>query len=95
LAAAGSMGIPASAMISADQRAERQAVLAVLKWRTEQRQAAGLQFQGAASSDPVWMVPRWVENNYSSAAAGILEQLQSIESARRSNEKQQKSQLVH
>jgi hypothetical protein len=95
LATAGVMGIPAPDFPSADQRAERQAVLAVLKWRTEERQAAALQFQDAASKDPVWMVPRWVEDNYSSAAAETLEHLQSAESSRRSKEKQQTSQLVH
>ena len=95
LATAGAMGIQAQASPSADQRAERQAVLAVLKWRTEQRQAAALQFQEAASKDPVWMVRRWVENNYSSAAAETLEHLQSLESSRRSKEKQQTSQLLH
>lgn len=74
-----------------DERAERQAVLAVVKWKTEQRQSATSHFQSAALSNPAWMVPRWVENNYSVNTAGVIMKLQTIESARRLKEIQQSS----
>jgi len=71
-------------------RAERQALQAVLKWRTEDRQGAALQFEAAARTDPVWMVPGYVENNYSNAAASVIKQLQAGESARRLKEMQER-----
>ena len=63
--------------------AESHAAFAVLSIRVNQHAQAGEAFQSAASEDPVWMVPRWVQNNYSSSAATIIKQLQTEELARR------------
>jgi predicted Zn-dependent protease len=65
---------------------EREAIGAVLGWRTDQRDTARTDFQHAADADPVWMVAKWVENNYSAEAAAIIEKLQAEETARRKKE---------
>jgi predicted Zn-dependent protease len=85
----------ALANISAhNNRAERFAVLAVVDWQTGERDAAAAQFQSAAREDPVWMVPKWVENSYSSTAAGVIKQLQAAEAARRLKEAQERQRLA-
>jgi len=68
----------------------RQAAEAVIEWRTGRRDEAKNSFRLAAENDPAWMVPRWVENNYSPSVAGVVGQLQAIEIARRQKELQEK-----
>ncbi len=68
----------------------RKAVGAVIEWRTGRRDEAKNSFRDAAEGDPAWMVPRWVENNYSASVAGVVGQLQAIETARRQKEQQEK-----
>lgn len=63
--------------------AENEAASAVVEWHTEERDDAKRDFEAAAKDDPAWMVPRWVQNNYSSTTAGIIAQLQTSESQRR------------
>lgn len=62
---------------------EHYAVLALISVRTNDHSNANHQFQVAAGENPVWMVPRWVQNNYSNSAATIIKQLQTEELARR------------
>lgn len=68
---------------SSSRDAENQAVLAIISIRTSQHNEANIAFESAAGEDPVWMVPRWVENNYMKSTAAILKQLQTEELARR------------
>lgn len=70
--------------------AEYLAAQAVIQWRTGDTQDAKLRFQQAAHDDAVWMVPRWVQNNYSASAAGVIRQLQAQESARSLKEMQER-----
>jgi beta-barrel assembly-enhancing protease len=63
--------------------AEHHAALAVISIRTDQHDQANNAFQSAASEDPVWMVPRWIDNNFSKSTAAIIKQLQTEELARR------------
>jgi len=73
---------------SQEDGAEWRAASAVLDWRTDNHEAAERQFEIAAAGDPVWMHSQWVENNYSASAAGVIKQLEMIESARRLSETQ-------
>jgi tetratricopeptide (TPR) repeat protein len=66
--------------------AEHNAALAVISARTNQHSDANNQFRGAAQQDPVWMVLRWVQNNYSNSTAAVIKQLQTEELARRKKE---------
>jgi len=68
----------------------KQAAEAVIEWRTGRRDEAKNSFRLAAENDPAWMVPRWVESNYSPSVAGVVGQLQAIEVARRQKEQQEK-----
>jgi len=61
----------------------REAVTAVINWRTERRDQAKTAFQRAAEADPPWMVAKWVANNYSAEAAAVIAKLQAEETARR------------
>ena len=63
--------------------AESHAAFAVISIRVSQHAQASEEFQSAASEDPVWMVPRWVQNNFSNSAATVIKQLQTEELARR------------
>jgi predicted Zn-dependent protease len=63
--------------------AEHHAALAVISVRINQRPQAGGAFQTAAEGDPVWLVPRWVQNNFSTSTAAVIKQLQVEELARR------------
>lgn len=74
--------------VSQGDIAERLAIRAVIDWRTENRDAANRNFRSAVDADPVWMVPRWIANNYSASTAGITTQLQAAESSRRLKEAQ-------
>ncbi len=65
------------------QRGESEALPAVIQWRTDRKDAAKKFFQHAAEADPVWMVPKWVQNNYSADAAAVIVKLQAEELARR------------
>jgi predicted Zn-dependent protease len=60
------------------------AVEAVIRWRTDERDLAKTLFEQAAREDPVWMVPRWVEYNFTRSTASTLRELQAAELARRS-----------
>jgi beta-barrel assembly-enhancing protease len=66
--------------------AERDAALAVVSWRTDQHAEANNEFQMAAAAAPVWMVARWVQNNYSASTTAVIKQLQTEEIARRKKE---------
>jgi len=70
--------------------AEYVAAQAVIRLRTGDTQGAKLLFQQAAHDDAAWMVLRWVQNNYSASAAGVIRQLQALESARRLKEMQER-----
>jgi predicted Zn-dependent protease len=72
-----------SAGYSPATQAENNAVLAVISVRTNQHEYASLQFKTACEDDPVWLVPRWVQNNFSNSTASVLKQLQIEELARR------------
>jgi len=63
--------------------AEHQATLAVISIRIDQHNQANYAFQSAADEDPAWMIPRWVQNNYSNSTAAIIKQLQTEELTRR------------
>ena len=65
---------------------ESEALTAVITWRTGQRSEANLAFQRAVAADPVWMVPKWVANNYSAEAAAVIAKLQAEEMTRRKKE---------
>jgi len=80
--------------IAPNDRAEQQALMATIKWRTDQRDAAALQFQGAAFNNVSWMVLPWVENNYSRRVTEIIQELQAGEARRRLKEVQQTSRAV-
>jgi tetratricopeptide (TPR) repeat protein len=62
---------------------ENHAALAVISIRVNQHNQANGAFQSAASEDPVWMVPRWVQNNFSESTAAVIKQLQTEELTRR------------
>jgi beta-barrel assembly-enhancing protease len=72
-----------SAGYSSVTRDESNAIFAVIAARTNQHESANVQFQAACAENPVWLVPRWVQNNFSSSTATILKQLQTEELARR------------
>jgi len=72
-----------SAGYSSVTRDENNAIFAVIAARTNQHESANVQYQAACADDPVWLVPRWVQNNFSSSTATILKQLQIEELARR------------
>ena len=63
--------------------AEHHAALAVISVRINQHPQAGGAFQIAAEEDPVWLVPRWVQNNFITSTATEIKQLQVEELARR------------
>jgi predicted Zn-dependent protease len=63
--------------------AEHHAALAVISLRVSQHSQANDEFQSAASEDPVWMVPRWADNNFNKSTAAVIKQLQIEELARR------------
>jgi beta-barrel assembly-enhancing protease len=63
--------------------AEWHGAFALISIRVNQHTQANEAFQSAASDDAVWMVPRWVQNNYSNSAVTIIKQLQTEELARR------------
>jgi hypothetical protein len=69
------------------------AVRAVIDWRIEDRSKANSEFQTAVEFDPVWMVRRWVTNNYSASTTAIIRDLQSAESERRSEAAQDQRQV--
>jgi predicted Zn-dependent protease len=62
---------------------ESHAAFAVISIRVNQHSQANDAFQLAVSEDPVWLVPRWVQNNFSNSTAAIIKQLQVEELARR------------
>jgi tetratricopeptide (TPR) repeat protein len=70
---------------------ESEALAAVISWRTGQRNEAKLDFQRAAEADPVWMVSKWVANNYSAEATAVIAKLQAEEMARRKKEEAKKT----
>ena len=72
-----------SAGSSPAMQAEDNAILAVIAARTNEHESANVQFKVACMYDPVWMVPRWVQNNFSNSTAAIFKQLQTEELARR------------
>jgi beta-barrel assembly-enhancing protease len=76
------------ALVVHDVLAQYLAVRAVIDWRTEDRGKASSEFQTAAQFDPVWMVPRWVANNYSPSTTAVIKDLQTIETERRSKSAQ-------
>jgi beta-barrel assembly-enhancing protease len=71
---------------SAHVDAADDAVIAVILSRTNEHASANSRFEDAARYDPAWMVQRWVQNNYSSASAAVIKQLQAQELARRKKE---------
>jgi predicted Zn-dependent protease len=72
---------------------EVQAIQAVIAMRTNQHESANSYFQQAAHDDPVWLVPAWVQNNFSPSATIILKQLQQEEQTRRRKEKEKQDEL--
>jgi predicted Zn-dependent protease len=72
-----------SAGSSPTMQAEDNAVLAVISARTNEHDSANVQFKVACMYDPVWLVPRWVQNNFSNSTTTVLKQLQIEELARR------------
>ncbi|HLW97704.1 MAG TPA: M48 family metallopeptidase [Candidatus Acidoferrales bacterium] len=72
---------------------EFQAVQAVIAMRTNQHESANSYFQQAAHGDPVWLVPAWVQNNFSPSTVAILKQLQQEEQTRRRKEKEKQDEL--
>jgi hypothetical protein len=72
-----------SAGSSPAMQTEDNAILAVISARTNEHDSANGQFKVACMYDPVWLVPRWVQNNFSNSTAVIIRQLQTEELARR------------
>jgi tetratricopeptide (TPR) repeat protein len=70
--------------------AEKHAALAVIHWRTEERDVAKHEFMQAVEYDPVWMEPHWARNNYSAMASGVISELRASEVARRKEEEAKK-----
>lgn len=68
------------------------AVQAVLLWRTDRHGEAASAFQRCAEMDPVWLQPRWAAQNYTPAAAAILNELRNAEIARRKEEEKKRAQ---
>jgi tetratricopeptide (TPR) repeat protein len=66
-----------------EQEAASAALAGVIQWRIDRKKEAEECFRRAAERDPVWIVGRWVENNYSAEAAGVLSKLRTAEIARR------------
>jgi tetratricopeptide (TPR) repeat protein len=62
------------------------ALTAIINWKTDRREQANSAFKRAAELDPVWMVAKWVANNYSTEAAAVIAKLQAEELARRKKE---------
>jgi Flp pilus assembly protein TadD len=62
------------------------ALEAVILWRIDAKKEAQAKFQHAVGIDPVWMVAKWVANNYSAAAFAVIQKLQAEEIARRTKE---------
>ncbi|MBI1750099.1 MAG: tetratricopeptide repeat protein [Acidobacteria bacterium] len=62
------------------------ALEAVILWRIDAKKEAQAKFQHAAEADPVWMVSKWVANNYSAEATAVIAKLQAEEMARRKKE---------
>ena len=62
------------------------ALEAVILWRIDANKEAQAKFQHAAEADPVWMVAKWVANNYSAEASAVIAKLQAEEIARRKKE---------
>ncbi len=76
----------ALAMINSGQPEEASfasAAMAVIRWRTDQRDEAKELFQKAAEADPVWLEAKWIANTFSPATASVLEELRTAELARR------------
>jgi predicted Zn-dependent protease len=59
------------------------ALRAVILWRSGDLADAKTDFAQAARADPAWMVPKWVENNFSHSSSLTIEKLIAAESARR------------
>jgi predicted Zn-dependent protease len=72
-----------SAGYSPTMQAEDNVILAVISARTNEHESANAQFKIACMYDPVWLVPRWVQNNFSASTAAVIKQLQIEELARR------------
>jgi hypothetical protein len=72
-----------SAGFSPSRQAEDNAILAVISARTNEHDSANVQFKVACEYDPVWLVPRWIQNNFSNSTTAIIKQLQIEELARR------------
>jgi hypothetical protein len=72
------------ALVVPDVPAKYLVVRAVIDWRTESRGKASSEFQTAGQVDPVWMVPRWITNNYSPSTTAVMRDLQTVETQRRS-----------
>jgi predicted Zn-dependent protease len=68
------------------QNGDNEAIAAVIQWRTDGKDAAKKLFQSAAEADPVWMVAKWVANNYSAEATAVILKLQGEELSRRRKE---------
>jgi predicted Zn-dependent protease len=73
---------------------ESEALSAVISWRTGQRNEAKLAFQRAAEADPVWMVAKWVANNYSAEATAVIAKLKAEEMARRKKEEAKRTAAI-
>ncbi|MCL4523142.1 MAG: M48 family metalloprotease, partial [Acidobacteria bacterium] len=79
-------GVPSSLYRTQTGDGQGEALSAVILWRTGQREEAKSAFRRATEADPVWMVAKWVENNYSAEAAAVIAKLQAEEMARRKKE---------
>jgi len=71
---------------SMSNNGESEALASVISWRTGERDEAKSSFQEAAEADPVWMVAKWVTNNYTAEATAVIAKLQAEEMARRKKE---------
>jgi predicted Zn-dependent protease len=79
------------ARLGGEASAEVSALEAILMWRTARRDTAKLAFQRAAERDPVFLEPRWAMQNYTPAAAAILDELRLAEIARRKEEEKKRA----
>jgi len=77
------------AKLAPQNQGEGEAVLALVEWRAAQHGDADSSFAEAAAADPVWLEPHWAAHNYSPQAAAILDQLRTVELARRQKEKEE------
>ncbi len=65
---------------------EVHALLAVIDWRLERRDAASNSFRAAIADDLIWMEQRWVANAFNAPTAKVLAELRTAELARRKKE---------